>query len=615
MNKNKAQHNKNIVKEIFGRPHTAKGKVSALFTNFKRPPKTILSLKAKKSQSLTALPPAIDINSQSIKFLQLAENPKGELEIVAIDEEKYSIALEVNHLTYQKDALQKIVKRNNITQDCVIGLSVNDIRIYNVTFPSMPESELNTALQYKLAQIRPFDLNMEEINFKFLKLDTDEQKTAVSPGIRLLCACAPYKIIAQKSQLFNAVGLKLFSLEISQLSLINLSRFFRRPAETEEVALWLDLGVDESSLIIEKNGKALFLRQLNFNFEHLANTVSKSLNISIENAKEALKQHGLIYWSVDKKPSPFLENKSSEKTQSESAKIYYAIVSHLENLVVDIEHSFKYFSYQVSQSQVIKFDRLILSGKGATLKNLNSFLGLKLGVPVEVVNPFDLFGISETLTQKNKALIQHDSNFTVCAALAVSSKTDKSQCLNFISAESKKSSKIFREIFRKKRAVAVTVAISCLFMILVGFQVAKLALSKSKMNFLRMETEKAKITLNDRNLEQLDLAKIESEILDKKILLKEELKFLEDGARRPEEISNILFITSLLLPEDVWVTKLKYEEGKLNIIGSTQDINVVMQLVDALKAKDEFSGASFISSEKESKSEIYTFEVVAEIRR
>ncbi|MFH1855990.1 MAG: pilus assembly protein PilM [Candidatus Omnitrophota bacterium] len=604
MKKEEKKPHKNIVEEIFASSQSEAKKISTIFTYFKHPPKVMLPSQPLAKSSFKNLPAGIDIGTDSVRLLQLAEGNKNEPVIILADEEKYALSPAADTINFQKNALQKIIQRNNLKGECVIGLSVSDVQIYNMTFPNMPESEFKNALQYKLSQMRPFGLSLEEINFGFLRWDVVSQTAQMPQSIRLFVVCVPSKTIEQKVHLLENAGLDVFSVEVNAVSLVNLNKFFKFPSKSEEVSLWLDLGVEQSSLIIEKGGVALFLRPLSFSFNRLTKAIAKSLNIGEEEAEQIRDAYGISFWTPEQKSDGF---------EGKDASVYRAIISQLENLAIDIEHSFKYFSYQVSQYQIAKFDKIFLTGPTAALKKLDSFLSFKLKVPARILNPFDLFSQAQTLV-KQKSSMETAAAFAIAAGLSATSKIEEAQRINLLSITEKKAYKVFTVAVKNKivRLVAAVVAIVSL---VTGFQIMKLNLAKSQVTDLDERVKKAKIELDYRNLEQVSLAKEEAIILDKKAFLEGRFNLMKESMREPGDFSSMLWAAGLLLPEDIWVTKLSYKERRLQITGSTPDINSVMQLVETLKSKDEFSNASFLYSKKEAETGIYDFEIGVEIKK
>jgi len=103
--------------------------------------------------------------------------------------------------------------------------------------------------------------------------------------------------------------------------------------------------------------------------------------------------------------------------------------------------------------------------------------------------------------------------------------------------------------------------------------------------------------------------------LEKKAKLAGRLNLLDASVRKPEEFSKALVEIAGLLPEEIWATRLTYSDKKLNITGSTSDMNLIMQLIEALKSSENFSEATFSYSQKDPKSEVYNFEVITEVQQ
>ncbi len=609
------QRKKDIVKEIFERPKATADKVSTLFTHFKHPPKAAPPAEPKAPSSLRALPAAIDIGVTSIKLFQLAESTKAQYEIIALDKEEYPLPLQQDPIVCQRDALKKIVERNKIGQQVIIGLSAKEVQTYHLVFPPMSEGELSEAIRWKITQLKPFGLEIDAVSYDFVKLNTHLVAPSKSTQQRILVVCAARDTIQQKIALLEECGLKPVAIEVAPTSLLNLSKFKTPPSEQNETVMWLDLGAAVSSLVIEKDGLIVFLRNLNLASQHITKRIAQHCKIDEKQAEGAKQKWGLSHWSADMQPAEFLkQEQSAKKAQDESAVVLHSMISLLENFVIDIEHSFKYFSYQISQSQITKFDRVILSGGGANLKNLTQFLSNNLGVPVEKTNPFGMFKVSEAIKSQKQDLLGAPCDFAVAAGLAIAGQMDTQKRISLLSGGEKKSIKgLLNSIVKEKPAKAV--ALACILaVLLLGFEITKAGFYKWKMSSTAKEVKKSQTQLSRLQSNQLKLAEKEGELSGKKALLEARLALLREGTRRPEAFSGVLASVASVLPADIWITKLLYSERKLTIAGSASDSSLIMNLIENLKSSKDFTDATFSYSQKEPRSEVYNFEVIADVR-
>lgn len=596
----------NIVKKVFDR--TATEKVSPLFTHSKKTPKVLVQPEATKEVSPPSklLPVAVDFGTAGIKLVQLAQSAKGELEIAALDEESYTTT-GADLALRQKEAFQRLLGRNSVGSSVVISLSAKEVQVLNFVFPNMSDKELEEAISWKIKQARPFDIEPERLQHGMIKWADRPVGQAVAVQQRVTVVCAPVDEISKKLEVLRSLGLKAVSVEVSPIALLNVKLFQSAALSGDETTLWLDLGADESTLAVEKNGHAYFFRSLTVASRQLTRQLAQGVPLE-ESRAEALKRlHGLSAWT------PGVGNVPSAEPEDESAKVYHGIVSSLENLVIDIEHSFKYFSYQVSQSQINKFDRVMLAGGGAELKNLERFLADRLGVPVEKLNPFSGLKIQESVAGRRSALVGTPSLFGTAAGLALGRALPQAARLNLMPVPQKKTVTLTLKQWQKEPRKAAMAAAGVLVLCL-GPQIARASYYKAQADRLDRTVRSAKADLSRSQTDQMKLAEEEAKLADKKKLLESKLELLGDSNREGGRFSNVLGKLSSLVPDEVWVTKLSYKENKMLLVGLTLNSQLVVNLVDALNHSDVFQGVTFNYAQKESNSQIYRFELVMGVK-
>lgn len=153
------------------------------------------------------------------------------------------------------------------------------------------------------------------------------------------------------------------------------------PQKKDEVILLLDLNSTESSLSILRNRELLSTRGMTLTGDYLTKNVSEYCKVKWDEAENLKRTVG---FSTDK---PDLSTTAFNK----SIQVTNAILPLFENMVQNIEHTFKYFSYQITQSKISKFDKIILSGGASLINGIVPFLKNRLGVDVEIVNVLNDF--------------------------------------------------------------------------------------------------------------------------------------------------------------------------------------------------------------------------------
>ncbi|MFC1631607.1 pilus assembly protein PilM [Candidatus Omnitrophota bacterium] len=599
-----AKQKKDVVREIFERPQPAEGKVSTLFTHFRPAQKISPPKKSKLPGQLKPLPAAIDLGTSSVKLLQLAQGPKNELEVICIDREKYPSDKSIDLIARQREALKKLVGRNalagpragtgKVGPSVVTTISVHDAQIYNLNFPQMSMPELYEAIRWKVTQLRPFDLDLIEIIYDFVKWDSPLGQKSSQQGV--LLACVPRKVIENRISLLQEVGLNPVACELSSMSLVNLERLQPLNPAHNKITVWLDLGAEESVLAIARADDLYFCRTLSVTSGHLTRQIAQHGKMSEPEAEAAKIERGLRHWD-------------------KSTMVYNSLTSSLENLVVDIEQSFKYFSYHPGQSKITRFERVILAGGGGELKGLGQFLSQTMAVLVGKLNPFSLLKLSDRLREEKAELLNSAAEFSVCAGLAVGQKIAEDRRLEFISKPKRRTARgwLLKERLRQ-RPVQAACGILTVAILLILIQIVRAGFLGWEGQAAKSRIKAAQARLSRLQSSQLDLVDEQSKLFERKQELSARLQLLNQATRTPRDFSRVLAQVAGLLPEEVWVNKLAYAEKKLSATGSCADTAPVMQLVEGLKGSEQFTGATFKYIQKDPQTQIYNFEVVGHLK-
>ena len=605
----------NIVKKVFERSGALQERVSPLFTYFKNQPKTKTKTpKAAKAASAPKfsgkrLPVAIDFGLSRIKLLQLAQDSKGGVEVVLMDEELLAEEGSAAPAAKSKQALEKLLSRNSVGQQAIVGLPAKETQTYNFTFPAMSDEELREAVRWKIKQLRPFELDEHQVRYALLRWEMPGTKPAPGAQQRVTVVCVSSTNISWKNTLLNEVGLKPIAMQVSALSLIQTKRYGNVSKNPDEVALWLDLGAEESVCIVEKGGIVYFLRNLSVTGRQMTRQVAQNCRVDERSAEELKTRHGLDFWT------PQLQNTGltdEERAKNPSAPVALALVSLLENLVLDIEQSFKFFSYQVSQSQIAKFDRIILTGGASNLKKIEAFLSDRLSVPVEKLDPFASLRLQDSLRVRRSDPAGDGARFASAAGLALSFAAGAPGAPNLMATERKKHVSFGTKL--KSRPKLAGALAGLIGVMMVAPQMAMTIYYKGEVSVWAKRVKDARGEIKLRQASQLELAEEEKKLLEKKAALEEKFSLFKLSGKEPRRFSSTLARLASLMPEEIWVTKLSYTEKKLVLVASTAKNDAMIQFLDNLRKPDDFSDVVFNYTKRDPKSPVFSFEVMMMVK-
>lgn len=378
-----------IVSSIFSRQ--VKRRLSSLFIH--KGTKNTLGEGVRKPVSGTSIikkrfPFGLDIGTNSIKVLQLASDQAGEIKLMNLAIEELPKEAQGYNLEARKrilpEILKKLVNEKGLKGDCFAIVPHLSLKINLVRLPQMPASEIDKALRWEIRQTAQADLN--ETSLDYLVLDASKAKF-LGPQIGVLAVSAFKKDIFEQMALLESVNLSPLAIDIEPLADLAVLDYTRKAAP-DGVILFLDFGAGKTSLSIICDNELISTRPLNVTGNSLTKAVSDYCNISWEEAEMMKKTFGLAASSTEQ---------TTIEPIDKAIQARNVILPLLENMVQDIEHTFKYFSYQVTQSMITRFNRIILSGGSSLLKGFTPFLRNRLNVEIEILDSLTTFGSLEKL--------------------------------------------------------------------------------------------------------------------------------------------------------------------------------------------------------------------------
>jgi len=331
-------------------------------------------------------PFGLDIGANSIKALQLACDQGGDIKIINLAIEELPKEAQGYNSEARKrilpEILKKIVNEKGIKGDCFAIAPYPSFKVNLIRLPQMPASEIDKALRWEIRQTVQADLN--EISLDYIILEGQKTKF-LGLQIGVLAVYAPKKDVFEHLALLESVGLNPLAIDIEPLADLAVLDYTRKAA-SDEVTLFLDFGAGKTSLSIICDNELISTRPLNVTGNSLTKAVSEYCNISWEEAENLKKTFGLAASSTEQAITA-----SSDK----AIQVRNVILPLLENMAQDIEHTFKYFSYQVTQSQITRFEKVFLSGGSSRLLGLSAFLRNRLNADVQAIDSLVNFGSSE----------------------------------------------------------------------------------------------------------------------------------------------------------------------------------------------------------------------------
>jgi type IV pilus assembly protein PilM len=248
-----------------------------------------------------------------------------------------------------------------------------------------------------------------------LDYDVLENSTkATSKENKILVAVVSKDVVSQRIQEANEAGLNVIAVEPSPLALFAGLCYFSPPGE-DNITLLLDIGYDMSAISIAVGQDVYFVQDITTSGNFLTEAIRDYFQVDYKDAEELKCQYGLEKWSS----VPDVLTKGTRAIERQDINsLSPALASGLENLIIDIEHSYKYLSNQLLRLGASGLSRIIICGGGGKLKGLDAFLRNRFNVPVEIFNPLSSLIIGDEVIGKIN-LRESGTTFGIAVGLAL----------------------------------------------------------------------------------------------------------------------------------------------------------------------------------------------------
>ena len=294
----------------------------------------------------------VDLGVGSIKVVSLAKDG-DKIVLENIGEVKTPKFEKISDLSL---VLKNLIKEMKLEgSQAVVSLPEDKIVSRLVSLPPLKESEIKDALRFEAETFVPFPL--DEVSIDYEVISTDD-----AGRLSIFAIAARNDLISDYVKLFKNCGVELEAIESTSLS---LKRLVNQMVIDSTSIMILDIGEKFSDIISLHNSNIFFARSLPVGGESLTRAISVNLGLDMASAEEYKKAYGM-------------------KEMELEGKIKNAIMPVFESISEEVRRAIA--MYVESHNKSVNL--LVLSGGGAKLPGLAEELTKKLGVEVQVMQPF-----------------------------------------------------------------------------------------------------------------------------------------------------------------------------------------------------------------------------------
>ncbi len=303
----------------------------------------------------------IDIGSSSIKLVQLKEHKGGyqlvNAGIIPLPPEAIVDNTLMDSLSIV-EALKGITSSLGVKiKDVACSISGNSVIIRKISLPAIPPEELEDQISWEAEQYIPFDINDVNIDFQILGPDS------IDPSkMNVLLVASKKDIINDYLAVFNEAGLHLSVVDVDSFAVQNAFEV-NYDIELSDVLALINVGAGVTNINIIRDGITLFTRDVQLGGNLYTEEIQKQLGVSSVEA-ESLKM--LAY-----------ENKNDD--------LYDVVGKVNDTITQEIKRSLDFYNSTANDDKITK---IFISGGCSKMYKLSDNISEKLGLPVEIINPF-----------------------------------------------------------------------------------------------------------------------------------------------------------------------------------------------------------------------------------
>jgi type IV pilus assembly protein PilM len=261
-------------------------------------------------------------------------------------------------------AIQELLGELKIKQkEVAIGVSGHSVIIKKISMPRMTQEELEEAIQWEAEQHIPFDIKDVNIDTQILKPDAND----ATGQMDVLLVAAKKDMINDYTTVVSEAGLSPSVVDVDAFAVQNcFSQNYEVP-EKETVVL-INAGAAVVNINILSAGVTTFTRDVTIGGNQFTEEIQKQLNVSYEEA-EALKIGGG-------------RGDADAVVPQEVERVMGSVA---EQVAGEIQRSLDFYAGTAADAT---FTKVYLSGGTAKIPALFKTIESRVGVPVEIMNPF-----------------------------------------------------------------------------------------------------------------------------------------------------------------------------------------------------------------------------------
>ena len=303
----------------------------------------------------------IDIGSSSVKLVQL-KDLKDSFQLISVGIVPLPPEAIVDNTIMDSSSIANAVRTLVASlgvkvKDAACSISGNSVIIRKITLPVMPPEDLENQITWEAEQYIPFDINDVNMDFQILSPDS------IDPSkMNVLLVASKKDIINDYVTVFSESGMHLSVVDVDSFAVQNAFEI-NHDAGVDDVLALVNIGASIMNINVIKDGITLFTRDVQMGGNLYTEEIQKQLGVS----------------GVEAETMKVLAN------EARNADLLEVLAKVDETITQEIRRSLDFYNSTANDDRITK---IFVSGGGSKGYMLINSIIEKVGIPVEMINPF-----------------------------------------------------------------------------------------------------------------------------------------------------------------------------------------------------------------------------------
>lgn len=341
----------------------------------------------------------LDIGCSAVRAVEVSATPRGPARLEQIGRVSLPHGAvrdgEIGDPQAVTAALKELWSRHTFgSKRVALGLANQQVVVRQVDLPYLPEKELRASLSFQAQEFIPIPVEQAILDFHLLETYETDDGSRFS---RILLVAAQRTMVETIVECVRAAKLTPVLVDLEAFSLLR-SLGHTQLLPDREGEMLLDVGSAVTNIVVHHNGVPKFVRILLMGGDGITDSLAGALGMSHDEAEQVKSSTGMV-------PDGGVALDEAGRLVTERANRF----------VEEIRGSLDYYAAQLES---INVSRVVLSGGGGKLPNLQERLSSVLGLPVDRGHPMQELKIGK-VDLDNEELVDAEPYLAVAIGLAL----------------------------------------------------------------------------------------------------------------------------------------------------------------------------------------------------